>query len=122
MWKYAVKDDSVLGRTTLGNFPATMDISPDGSLLFAQDDLFQVQADGDGYVLDALVNDVNYNPVGGHFQIVALGTRWGATQYNVRSNDRDTAPIGYAFTLAGDTPAERLAPAFLRAYGWEPRE
>lgn len=34
VWKYAVKDDSVLGQTTLGNFPATMDISPDGSLLF----------------------------------------------------------------------------------------
>lgn len=34
VWKYSVKDDRVLGRTTLGNFPATMDISPDGGLLF----------------------------------------------------------------------------------------
>jgi len=34
VWKYSAKDDRVLGRTTLGNFPATMDISPDGGLLF----------------------------------------------------------------------------------------
>src|ERR1044072_1157885 len=34
VWKYSVKDDRVLGRTTLGLFPATMDLSPDGSLLF----------------------------------------------------------------------------------------
>lgn len=34
VWKYSVKDDSVLGQTTLGFFPATMDISRDGSLLF----------------------------------------------------------------------------------------
>ena len=34
VWKYSAKDDTVLGQTTLGNFPATMDISPDGSLLF----------------------------------------------------------------------------------------
>jgi hypothetical protein len=52
------------------------------------------------------------------FEMVALGTRWGGTQYNGRGNDLDPAPIGIAFTLAGDTPAERVAPAFLRAYGW----
>src|SRR5690349_21525805 len=34
VWKYATKDDSVLGKTTLGNFPATMDITPDGNFLF----------------------------------------------------------------------------------------
>jgi DNA-binding beta-propeller fold protein YncE len=34
VWKYSVKDDRILGRTTLGNFPATMDISHDGGLLF----------------------------------------------------------------------------------------
>src|SRR3989475_12048337 len=28
------KDDSVLGKTTLGYFPATMDITPDGQFLF----------------------------------------------------------------------------------------
>jgi DNA-binding beta-propeller fold protein YncE len=34
VWKYATRDDRVLGRTTLGFFPATMDLSRDGSLLF----------------------------------------------------------------------------------------
>jgi DNA-binding beta-propeller fold protein YncE len=34
VWKYATKDDRVLGQVTLGLFPATMDISADGSLLF----------------------------------------------------------------------------------------
>jgi hypothetical protein len=53
------------------------------------------------------------------FEMMALGTRWGATQYNVRYEDRDPAPIGFVFSLTGDRPAERVAPAFLRAYGWE---
>jgi len=34
VWKYSTKDDAVLGKTTLGNFPATMDITPDGNFLF----------------------------------------------------------------------------------------
>jgi DNA-binding beta-propeller fold protein YncE len=34
VWKYSTKDDRVLGRTTLGLFPATMDLSLDGSLLY----------------------------------------------------------------------------------------
>ena len=34
VWKYSTKDDRVVGQTTLGLFPATMDISADGSLLF----------------------------------------------------------------------------------------
>jgi len=34
VWKYATKDDSVVGKTTLGYFPATMDITPDGNFLF----------------------------------------------------------------------------------------
>lgn len=34
VWKYATKDDAVVGKTTLGYFPATMDITPDGSFLF----------------------------------------------------------------------------------------
>jgi len=34
VWKYSAKDDRVLGRATLGLFPATMDLSPDGSLLW----------------------------------------------------------------------------------------
>lgn len=34
VWKYSTKNDRVLGQTSLGLFPATMDISADGSLLF----------------------------------------------------------------------------------------
>jgi DNA-binding beta-propeller fold protein YncE len=34
VWKYSATDDRVLGQATLGFFPATMDISHDGSLLF----------------------------------------------------------------------------------------
>src|SRR5262245_5330677 len=31
VWKYSVKDDKVLGKATLGFFPATVDITPDGN-------------------------------------------------------------------------------------------
>src|SRR5258705_529457 len=34
VWKYSVDGDRVLGKTTLGFFPATVDISKDGDLLF----------------------------------------------------------------------------------------
>ena len=34
VWKYSTKDDRVVGQTTLGFFPATMDITRDGSLLY----------------------------------------------------------------------------------------
>ena len=34
VWKYSTKDNSVLGKVTLGFFPATMDISADGGLLY----------------------------------------------------------------------------------------
>jgi DNA-binding beta-propeller fold protein YncE len=34
VWKYSTKDDRVMGQTTLGFFPATMDLSADGSLLW----------------------------------------------------------------------------------------
>jgi len=34
VWKYSTKNDAVIGRVTLGNFPATVDITPDGSFLY----------------------------------------------------------------------------------------
>jgi len=34
VWKYSTKDNSVIGKVTLGFFPATMDISSDGGLLY----------------------------------------------------------------------------------------
>jgi len=46
------------------------------------------------------------------FELIALGTRSGGTQLNDRRRDLDPAPIGLLFTLAGDGPCERVAPAF----------
>jgi DNA-binding beta-propeller fold protein YncE len=34
VWKYSTKDDSLVGRVTLGMFPATLDLTPDGDFLF----------------------------------------------------------------------------------------
>jgi DNA-binding beta-propeller fold protein YncE len=34
VWKYSTRDDKVLGKATLGLFPATMDVTPDGNFLF----------------------------------------------------------------------------------------
>lgn len=53
------------------------------------------------------------------FEMLALGTRWGGSQFNQRGDDLDPAPIGTLFVLAGDSPVERVAPAFFRQYGWE---
>jgi hypothetical protein len=52
------------------------------------------------------------------FSLLAVGMRRGATQYNGRADDPGPAPQGVAFTLAGDTPADRVAPAAPWAYGW----
>lgn len=50
------------------------------------------------------------------FELVGLGTRQGATQYNQRTDDPGPAGIGYALVLA---PAdERVPPATFWAYGW----
>ena len=34
VWKYSTKNDAVIGKATLGLFPATLDISSDGNFLF----------------------------------------------------------------------------------------
>jgi DNA-binding beta-propeller fold protein YncE len=34
VWKYSAKDDRAVGKVTLGLFPATMDVSPDGNFLY----------------------------------------------------------------------------------------
>ena len=34
VWKYSTKNDAFVGKSVLGYFPATLDISPDGSFLF----------------------------------------------------------------------------------------
>lgn len=51
------------------------------------------------------------------FELLAIGTRWGGTQYNERQDDLGEAPIGFALTLAGE--GERVAPNVLYEYGWE---
>lgn len=45
------------------------------------------------------------------FQLIALGNRWGSTQWNGRTDDLAGGPIGYLFTLSTDnSPSERMAP------------
>jgi DNA-binding beta-propeller fold protein YncE len=34
VWKYSTKDNSLIGKTTLAHFPATLDVTPDGNFLF----------------------------------------------------------------------------------------
>jgi DNA-binding beta-propeller fold protein YncE len=34
VWKYSIKDDSVVGKARLGHFPATLDVTRDGNFLF----------------------------------------------------------------------------------------
>jgi hypothetical protein len=49
------------------------------------------------------------------FQMVALGTRWGHTEFNGRRRDPESGPIGFVFELApADAPP--VAPAFIRNY------
>jgi len=52
------------------------------------------------------------------FELLAVGTRWGATQYNGRHDDLAPQPIGYLFELASDAPHEHVAPAGFWEYGW----
>ena len=51
------------------------------------------------------------------FELLAVGMRWGLGNCNQR-HDPSPAPMGIVFKLAGDTPAERLPPAFISRYGW----
>ena len=52
------------------------------------------------------------------FELVAVGTRLGGTQYNVRSRDLAPAPFGVLLTLAGDSQVERVPPEHFAEYGW----
>lgn len=52
------------------------------------------------------------------FEIVCAGTRAGRTQFNFRERDEGPAPIGFVFVIAGDTPPDKVAPAFFWQYGW----
>jgi hypothetical protein len=52
------------------------------------------------------------------FDVVAMGTRWGGTQYNFRYNDLAPAPFGAVLSLAGQSRVERVAPEHFQDYGW----
>ncbi len=52
------------------------------------------------------------------FEVVAVGTRWGGTQHNFRSNDLAPAPFGAMLSLAGKSRVERVAPEHFQDYGW----
>jgi len=52
------------------------------------------------------------------FELLAVGTRWGGTQYNGRHDDLDPQPIGFLFELASDAPHEHVVPAGFWEYGW----
>jgi hypothetical protein len=52
------------------------------------------------------------------FELVAAGLRKGGTQYNGRPDDLGEHAIGFVFQLAGDSPSDRVAPAFVWAYRW----
>jgi hypothetical protein len=54
------------------------------------------------------------------FELVAVGSRWGGTQFNGRRRDADAAPIGILFTLASNSPCERVAPAFTNHQVYRP--
>jgi hypothetical protein len=52
------------------------------------------------------------------FELVAVGTRRGGTQYNGRGNDLAPAPFGAVLSLAALSRAERVAPEHFHGYGW----
>jgi hypothetical protein len=52
------------------------------------------------------------------FQLVAIGTRWGGTQYNRRSDDLGRNPTGIVLTLAGTGSSDKISPGLFYAYDW----
>jgi hypothetical protein len=52
------------------------------------------------------------------FQLVAIGTRWGGTQYNRRSDDLGRNPTGIVLTLAGNGSSDRISPGLFYAHDW----
>jgi hypothetical protein len=51
--------------------------------------------------------------------ILAVGTRWGGSEHNVRYDDLDAAPMAVAFELAGDTPTDHTPPQGSSSAYWE---
>lgn len=66
-----------------------------------------------------LLGLAHFNVKTGRFErveLIAAGQRWGATQYNGRHDDLGPHPIAFMLTVAGDSAAERVAPAHLGVY------
>lgn len=66
----------------------------------------------------ALLGRARYDLAAGRFTeftLAGVGRRWGSGWLNGRDAD-DAGPIGWLFTLSPDTPAERVAPAFVDLY------
>ncbi len=52
------------------------------------------------------------------FDLVAVGKRWGGTQFNARGDDLAASPIGAVLQLASGARNERIAPARIWDYHW----
>lgn len=44
------------------------------------------------------------------FDMIAVGSRWGATTYNFRFDDLGPAPIGFAFEIGSDSLFDQTPP------------
>lgn len=44
------------------------------------------------------------------FDVLAVGTRWGGTTFNMRCDDTDAAPLGIAMTIANEDAFGRIPP------------
>jgi hypothetical protein len=78
--------------------------------------------DPDGYGYEArLLGKATFDLKAGRFtafELVAVGPRWGKGNCNLRHDDPGPAAMGVVFTLADDSPADRIPPTHVGRYGW----
>jgi hypothetical protein len=69
-----------------------------------------------------LVGRGSFDLASGRFrelELVALGQRWGGTQFNGRHDDLAPSTMGVALVqVSGVAPEDRVAPALIWLYGW----
>lgn len=53
------------------------------------------------------------------FELVGCGTRFGGTEYNFRTEDLFSTPVGAVFTLAGRSDVEKVRPDMVSQYNWQ---
>lgn len=71
---YPTNSDYLNGLAVWQTYTDRFDyVAVDGSAIFANDDVFRVAADGSGFSLDVLANDVNFTGVTGDVRIVDIG-------------------------------------------------